>query len=183
MNKAFFIADTHFGHSNIIKYEGRPFETLEDMDQVLIYNWNSVVDKQDKVFVLGDFSFYNAEQTTKIISELRGHKTLIMGNHDRSHSVEWWRDVGFDQVSECPIIWNEFYELHHEPPYANETSPRMYLYGHVHGNNIYHTVTHNSACVSCERWNYTPVTLGQIEQEIRTVKHEQDIIDIEMYGL
>ena len=56
MSKYFFIADTHFGHSEIMNYENRPFSSVEEMDNTIISNWNSVVSDNDKVFVLGDLS-------------------------------------------------------------------------------------------------------------------------------
>ena len=56
MARNFFIADTHFGGENIRRYENRPFETAEKMDEKLIENWNRVVEVEDTVYVLGDFS-------------------------------------------------------------------------------------------------------------------------------
>ncbi|MFR5135571.1 MAG: phosphoesterase, partial [Acutalibacter sp.] len=53
---AFFIADTHFGDGNILRYENRPFATVEEMDQELIRRWNEKVGEGDTVFHLGDFS-------------------------------------------------------------------------------------------------------------------------------
>ena len=49
MSKSFFIADTHFGHSEIMNYENRPFSSVEEMDNTIISNWNSVVSDNDKV--------------------------------------------------------------------------------------------------------------------------------------
>ena len=59
MEKIFMIADTHFGDENIIKFEGRPFKSVKEMNQTMIENWNSVVSDEDTVFVLGDFSIDN----------------------------------------------------------------------------------------------------------------------------
>lgn len=47
MANTFFIADTHFNHSNIIKYCNRPFISSEDQTSKLIENWNSVVKDED----------------------------------------------------------------------------------------------------------------------------------------
>lgn len=54
MNK-WFISDTHFSHNNIIRYTGRPFQSVDEMNEKLIENWNALVEPQDIVFFLGDF--------------------------------------------------------------------------------------------------------------------------------
>lgn len=54
--KTFFIADTHFNNTNIIKTHNRPFISIEDKMNKLIENWKSVVKDEDYIFILGDFS-------------------------------------------------------------------------------------------------------------------------------
>ena len=78
----FYISDNHFGHKNIIKYDNRPFNSVEDMDEVMIDRWNSVVGDDDTVYILGDFSWYKEEKTLEILNRLSGRKVLIKGNHD-----------------------------------------------------------------------------------------------------
>ena len=43
--KTFFVSDTHFNHTNIIKYCNRPFNNADEMDAALIKNWNAKVPK------------------------------------------------------------------------------------------------------------------------------------------
>ncbi len=79
----YFTSDLHFGHKNILEYEHRDigmniFPTIENHDNKLIYNWNSVVKNNDLVFILGDLSFYNAETTNNIVKRLNGSKVLIL---------------------------------------------------------------------------------------------------------
>ena len=54
MAKIWLISDTHFGHTNVIKYCNRPFESSDEMDKTIIKNWNNTIKKYDKVFLLGD---------------------------------------------------------------------------------------------------------------------------------
>ena len=57
MPNIFAISDTHFGHSNIIKYCDRPFHSVSEMNEKLIDNWNNIVTEQDHIYHLGDVYF------------------------------------------------------------------------------------------------------------------------------
>ena len=52
----YFTSDHHFWHTNIIQYCNRPFVSIEEMNEVLIQNWNDLVLPEDEVYYLGDFS-------------------------------------------------------------------------------------------------------------------------------
>ncbi len=79
----YFIADTHFGHQNIIRFCDRPFPDAETMDRALIANWNERVNDDDRVYILGDL-LYRCLDPIGILSQLKGRKHLLVGNHDRS---------------------------------------------------------------------------------------------------
>ena len=78
-----YISDLHFGHFNIIRFDMRPFESIEEMDRELVKRWNDVVDKDDQVYVLGDMFWKKADEAIPILKELKGNKFLVRGNHDR----------------------------------------------------------------------------------------------------
>ena len=161
--KTFFLADTHFGHEAIIAYERRPYSTVEEMDKALIDNWNSVVSKQDKVYLLGDLSFYNNEKTGGIVRQLRGIKYLVLGNHDKQN-VKIYYDMGFHRVYDYPIILDGFWMLSHSPIYTNANMPYANIFGHVHASKQYTHYSDQSFCVSVERINYTPVDFEEIKR-------------------
>lgn len=169
MQKVFIISDHHFGHKNIIDFESRPFEDADEMNKAMIEKWNAVVGKDDKVYHLGDFSFLNREKTKAIVNELNGYKFLIMGNHDRGRTRSWWLDVGFDEVSEYPIVYNGFYFLSHEPMYMNTHMPYVNIHGHIHGQK-YEGIQYLNVCV--EHWNYEPILFDKIK-EIYVPNEEQ----------
>lgn len=81
----YLVGDLHFWHQNILRYEpSRPWKTVEEMNEGLIVNWNSVVTDNDTVYCVGDFSlaFRPVELYTR---RLRGEKILVKGNHDFCH--------------------------------------------------------------------------------------------------
>ena len=166
MSNKWLIADPHFGHKNIIEYENRPFKSTEEMDEVMVTNWNNAVGKEDKVFVLGDFALANSEKTKMYVEMLNGYKILILGNHDRGYSVSWWLDAGFDEVSAYPVIVDEWFMLSHEPLYVNQNMPYANIFGHVHGNPAYVDCSARSYCVSVERIGYTPVDFEEVKRAI-----------------
>ena len=134
----YIISDTHFGHGNIIKSCGRPFENTEEMDRILIENWNNTVKPNDEVYHLGDVSFGRPEIAQEILYQLNGRIYLIKGNHEKTvlrtekcrKRFEWVKDYyelkhqdKLFVMFHYPILsWNKgHYGSYH-------------LYGHTHNN-------------------------------------------------
>lgn len=160
-NDFWLIADTHFCHKNIINYCDRPFENVNEMSEMLIKNWNQVISKNDKVYMLGDFALCGKDKIIEIGNQLNGRKTLILGNHDGA-SLKTYYDAGFEMVIDHPIIVDDFYILSHEPQFVQPNGLYANIFGHVHNNPEYTTISERSACVSVERWDYKPVKFSQI---------------------
>lgn len=95
--KDFFIADTHFGHTNVIKHCARPFGNVIEMEKHFVKEWNAVVNPQDRVFILGDFSFYDDYETQNLLKRLRGQKFLVKGNHDSMRMLK--KTTGFHKIT------------------------------------------------------------------------------------
>lgn len=51
----YFISDLHLGHKNVLKFDNRPFINIEEHDKTIIDNWNSKVNDNDDVYVLGRY--------------------------------------------------------------------------------------------------------------------------------
>ena len=80
-----FTADQHFGHTRLLELSparGAAFSTVAEMNARLIQNWNSVVQPDDTVWVLGDVDMHGKDATLALIEQLVGIKILIAGNHD-----------------------------------------------------------------------------------------------------
>ena len=173
MNKIFLIGDTHFYHKNIIDYCGRPFSSVEEMNKTLIKNWNSVVKRDDKVIVVGDFALCGKDKIIEISQQLNGKKTLILGNHDRA-SIKAYYDAGFEFVSKYPIVLDDWYIISHHPKYTTENSLYANIYAHVHNDINYLDHTACSFCVSAERINYTPIEWEVIKERMKLYEKENN---------
>lgn len=160
----YFIADTHFSEENIMLYENRPFQNVTEMDEELVKRWNRVVEECDEVYVLGDFGA--AGQEASMLKRLKGRKFLVKGNHDVEPN-QYYRDSGFEEVYDCPVIIKGFWILSHEPLYVNTNMPYANLFGHVHNSPIIKTYSRQHYCVSVERIDYTPVSFEEIGGRIQ----------------
>jgi calcineurin-like phosphoesterase family protein len=133
------------------------------MDEEIAKRWAATVGYDDLVFVLGDFSFGSKEFTASVLSNLPGRKVLVKGNHD-THSTNWYRDVGFYEVSKWAIIVDRFYILSHEPMYLPVGSPYANIHGHLHSVRLN---SPNHFNVSVELHEYQPISLDGVEAVVR----------------
>ena len=81
-------SDHHWGHFNIIRYTGRPFKTVHEMNKVMTERWNSLVKPGDTVYHLGDLCFHNKIHPKDLIKKLNGKIILIKGNHDKKKTLD-----------------------------------------------------------------------------------------------
>ncbi|MBR2730831.1 MAG: metallophosphoesterase [Clostridia bacterium] len=162
--KTFFIADTHFGDANIFRYENRPFASVAEMDAALIARWNAAVRPEDRVYHLGDFSVPGQEAA--LLSQLNGTKYLIKGNHD-VRSNQAYRDLGFAEVYDLPVILDGFWILSHEALYVNINMPYANLFGHVHASPVVRDCSPQHFCACVERIGYTPIDFDEIKRKIK----------------
>lgn len=100
--RIFFSSDTHYFHTNVIKYCERPFSTVKEMNDSMINSWNSVISDDDVAFHVGDFSLSrsaSSHDVAEVISRLKGKKILIRGNHDQ-YDDSFFLSAGFKAVVE-----------------------------------------------------------------------------------
>lgn len=145
------------------------------MNTFMIDAWNSVVVKDDKVFMLGDFGFGGSDFISDTLSKLRGNKVLILGNHDQSRSIKKWIELGFQAVYDYPIIYDSCYVLSHAPLAGLADCDHFYnIFGHVHGNPSFDTISDKSFCVSVERHQYKPVLWQEIKNALKRKNYVHD---------
>ena len=160
-----FTADTHFNHTNIIKYCNRPFKGVNEMNSVLVETWNSVVSPTDEVWHLGDFGFAPVKD---IFLSLKGRKHLVVGSHDDARVTRLpWDSV--ERLVELPKAkYGASITLCH---YAMKVWPRshygaLHLFGHSHGNL---PGEENSMDVGVDVYGFAPISLEEVKEALKWV--------------
>lgn len=132
----YYIADTHFGHANIIAFDERPFSGVSDMEETIVRNWNSTVGRGDTVYILGDFCWNKEDEWLRLLGLLNGQKVLVLGNHDlrnmsKTLKSKFAKICDYEEVTDCGkhIIMSHYPILFYKGSY----NPNIYmLHGHVH---------------------------------------------------
>ena len=184
----FFTSDTHFGHANIIKYCKRPFDSVEEMDNTLIHNWNAVVRPEDTVYHLGDFAV-GGGPAAPYLRRLNGTIYFCLGNHDkRLRFIKAYLDIelelqdhfagsylnddkvkfGIPYLREVTVEKQEIVLCHYAMKVWNGSHKGSWqLYGHSHG-----TLPDDPNSLSCDVgvdcWNYFPVSMEQLRDKMKT---------------
>lgn len=176
-SKIWFTSDTHFGSERTLNLSKRPFKSVVEMNETIINNWNSVVDKDDIVYHLGDFGDYD------YVKELNGNIILICGNYEMKDIKEYKINLGFIQhlldlgFYDVLIDGIEFISYHsvwfgydgkmHQLNMTHEPSklPNVYmkngfsLFGHIHG---LQKVKRRGLNVGVDCHNYYPIDLDTV---------------------
>lgn len=184
----YYISDTHFGHKGVINFDKRPFSDINEMEAILIANWNNKVTNQDIVYILGDFCFEKESEWLRLLNQLKGKKVLIKGNHDlknmssslknKFQDIKDYKEIDDRLDNENVKVILSHYPI---PFYKKDYSDKVYhLYGHLHNTIeemymqkfrkiILSTDDRDISSNKCQFYNcwcgfynYTPVTLKEI---------------------
>lgn len=179
MRKTYLTSDQHYWHTNIITYSKRPYKNVEEMNRDLIARHNSIISKNDRVIIVGDFSL-RENVVPLILPELNGEMELVAGNHDRCHprqkkyeeAKKRYLDYGFVNVvlemelgpfvvSHFPY-WSDDKERDQRyKEYRPKDTGKPLLCGHVH-NRYGKVISNRQFDVGCDAWNYTPVLFEEL---------------------
>lgn len=163
-----FTSDLHLGHKAAVDMCGRPFETVEEMTETLIMNFNSCVRKDDTVYILGDLSHrITLEEANRLIARLNGKKILCKGNHDKKYDPALFEEI------------HDFLELHvdgmnislmHYPmmEWPKSRHGSVHLHGHIHSTGEYNLQQREDGIlrydVGVDANHYFPVSLKQVKE-------------------
>lgn len=184
MRQIWVIADTHFNHESIIDFERKQFTSVEEHNQTIIDNYNKVVGDEDIVYFLGDIGFtgykYNLKDLAKLISKMKGHKILIMGNHDKFLVGEAKGVLGFEEVHVGPYYYSDHIILSHEPVREALDNPYVVnVHGHLHNANLN---LPNFFNVNVAQRNYFPTNMALFKREEHKCKTRRETFKQEWYA-
>lgn len=162
----YFTSDLHLNHEAAIRMCERPFETVTEMNRVLIDNINAVVKPHDTLYILGDVAHKGTvEDANRLIRKINGKKILIKGNHDRQYAPALFEDI------------RDFLEIHaggtnislmHYPmeEWPKSRHGSIHLHGHQHNKPEYNQRMKEQGKrrydVGVDANHYCPVSLDQV---------------------
>lgn len=190
----FFTSDFHLFHKNILRFDKRPFDNLEEMHEVILENWNNTVTPDDTVIYLGDLSFARNEEkaeVTDFLNKLNGTIHYVLGNHDRFEdiknmkrfaSVQDYLEVNITHFtaqgdsSQKVKTAQTMFSCMHYPIYSwNKAHHGTYMiHGHCHGN-LHHGedasfyINRRVIDVGCMLHNYRPISYIEVMNELQHV--------------
>jgi calcineurin-like phosphoesterase family protein len=178
MRNIFVTADTHFYHKNIITKAERPFDSIEEMNEAIISNWNSTVTNNDLIYHLGDFmmgiSIKIADESfnkmKELVGRLRGNIRLISGNHDKilTKLCIMKNECPFEIIKPRDFVRTQGKKIRmeHRPINAD-----FLLHGHSHGNMKSRGYIRLDVGVDC--WDFAPISLEEAVSKLKVLEHKK----------
>ena len=96
MGKIWLSSDTHFCHNKDFIYKPRGFQTVEEMNETIVKNWNQRVAHDDTVYLLGDCMLNNDIAGCGYLRRLNGKIFIITGNHDTATRIQKYVNIRYD---------------------------------------------------------------------------------------
>jgi len=131
----FFTADLHLGHTNIIKYQNRPFSTSKEMDEVILDRFKSLLKPGDLLYILGDLAWSSFDFGPWLKRLPTKNLQLILGNHDKQKRDKY--EKCFNWVGDIKnfVYEKQPFSLCHYPmrSWPGKGHGAIHLFGHTHG--------------------------------------------------
>lgn len=173
-------SDLHFNHPGILKLSRGQFKTVQEHNDYIINKYNSVVGKDDLVYILGDLGFTPLKDLKPLISRLNGRKVLILGNHDKG-TIGEYRAMGFIEVYNHPVYYSNDIILSHEPVKEAFDNPYVFnVHGHLHRSKL---SLNNYINVNIEETDFLPVSLKDLQEQLeQKTKSRRETFNTEWYS-
>lgn len=168
MANIWFTSDLHFGHDKEFIWKARGFENIEEMNKTIIERFNSKVQPEDTVYILGDSMLGDAAIGEECLKQLNGNKIIIIGNHDTANRIKIYQKYAEEVVYAKVIKYKKknFYLSHYPTITGNlDDSPHtcvINLYGHTHQLNNFFEERPYMYHVGVDSHNCYPVSIDDI---------------------
>lgn len=168
----YFTSDLHLNHRAVIPMCERPFDSVEEMNQVLIDNINSRVKKNDTLYLLGDLTNKGTvASANELISQIKcKNLILVVGNHDKKYDTSLFKEIQNLMEIHAGIDGrNHSITLCHFPmlSWPKSRHGSIHLHGHIHSRGAEYNLQMKTEGirrydVGVEANNYLPVSLEEI---------------------
>lgn len=147
----FITADTHFGHTSILescKETRGHFQSVDEMNETIIQNWNAKVNGEDTVYHLGDIALrLGNELLIAILKRLNGKIIFVKGNHDDQNTFNWLERENYQYAKGMKFEFHEvgfilkenrkeYYLTHYPMDLGYESKKRRNFHGHIHSKKV-----------------------------------------------
>lgn len=175
MEFTLLVIPTFVSHDREFIYKPRGFNSINEMNDMLIENWNKTVGKDDDIYVLGDFFLgTDYDYIDEVLNKLNGRIHLIVGNHDTPSKITWytsWNNiVEMADALRLKYKKREYFLCHYPVLTASlEQDPKravINLFGHTHSKEKFYEDSPFMYNVSVDANDNTPVSIDEINERI-----------------
>ncbi|CAM9135895.1 metallophosphoesterase [Mycoplasma marinum] len=169
LGEVFVTSDTHFGDKRLINFTRTNFKTVEEMDQYIIKQWNSVVKKDDIVIHLGDvIGNKNGDNDSDLktrwmqVKKLNGKKIIVTGNYDREFNKNLFYEAGFTDIGSDKFQIDNIIFSHE--PIVELINDFINIHGHIHNGTLCDLIQTSNRHFNAigELHNYKPIKIKEL---------------------
>lgn len=174
----YFTSDLHLCHDKGFLYEPRGFTNIEDHNAAIVSNFNSIIEDDDDLYILGDVFLNDSEKGIELLAQIKGRKHIIIGNHDTDAKLELL-EKNRQRLKICSIDfggrlrYKKFnFFLSHYPTLTSNFDDGdklrehvINLSGHTHSKEkFYNKIIYN---VSVDAHDMKPVSIDQVIADLK----------------
>lgn len=177
MGKIYLTSDLHFNHDKDFIWKERGFNSVDEMNETIIKNWNSIITNEDTVYILGDIMLgADLQAGLRLINKLKGQKYLAIGNHDTDARIKAYKANPF--FKDIQMGYRIKYKkktcilTHYPTVTANGDDTRtINFFGHTHQTENFFEEKPYMYHVGVDSHNCFPICIDNAIEEIKHFKN------------
>lgn len=182
-------SDWHFNHDREFIWEARGFDSVEQMNEWIVFHHNKLVQPDDHVYVLGDLILGDSVAGINYIKRMNGQLHIVRGNHDTDRRWELYKELPnvVDMQNAMYLKYKKYhFYLSHYPTLTGNlekeslTQMTLNLYGHTHQISNFYMDMPYMYHVGVDSHDCKPVLLDDIIEEMHAKVEEcKQFLDLE----